>query len=118
MNISMNTRMLLTPILFIILTGPTIVKANVGEVKTNTQATSVSVSDLDLSQKEGVATLYNRLKKGAKDVCGEKHTQVTGSRIASSKIKRQHRKCTVLALDKAVQSINNEMLTDWHTNNS
>ena len=118
MNIWMNSRFLLTPILFVILTGPTIVNANVDNIGTNTETKRVSISDLDLSQKEGVATLYSRLTKGAKDVCGEKHTQVTGSRIASSKIKRQHRKCTALAIEQAVESINNEMLTVWHTNNS
>ena len=118
MNKLITGKQLLAPVLLIVLCGPAIANAAVERNGIRTDAMKITVSDLDLSQREGVETLYGRLKKGANNVCGVKHTQVTGSRIGSSKIKQQHRKCYAKALNNAVKNINNKMLTDLHTSNS
>lgn len=113
-----TSKHLLVTILFFVFSGPAIVSAAVERNGVRTDSMKIIVADLDLSQKDGVETLYYRLKKGANDVCGVKYTQVTGSRIASSKIKQQHRKCYAKTLNNAVQSINNKMLTDLHSSNT
>ena len=118
MNKLITSRQLLTPILLVALTSPALTSAAVERNGIQTDAMKITVSDLDLSQREGVETLYNRLKKGANNVCGVKHTLVTGSRIASSKIRQQHRKCYAKALNNAVKNINNKILTDLHTGNT
>jgi UrcA family protein len=118
MNNVITFKQLLTPILLVALSSPALTSAAVQRNGIRTDAMKITVSDLDLSQREGVETLYSRLKKGANNVCGVKHVQVTGSRIASSKIKQQHRKCYAKALNNAVKNINNKMLTDLHTSNT
>ena len=118
MNKLITFKQLLTPILLVALSSPALTSAAVERNGIRTDAMKITISDLDLSQREGVQTLYNRLKKGANNVCGVKHSQVTGSRIASSKIKQQHRKCYAKALNNAVKNINNKILTDLHTSNT
>jgi UrcA family protein len=118
MNNLISAKQLMAPVLLIVLSGPSLATAAVERNGIRTDVTKITASDLDLSQQEGVTTLYNRLKKGANDVCGVKHTQVTGSRVEASKIKRQHKKCYAKALDNAVQNIDNSMLTDMHDNKS
>ena len=111
-----NYTLLMAPILCIILSVPAVATAVTTKHRTQTETMKVTVSDLDLSQEDGVLTLYQRIKTSAGKVCGVKDSHVTGSRIASLKIKRQYKKCSAEALDQAVQSINNKMLTDLHTN--
>jgi UrcA family protein len=118
MNKLITGKQLLAPVLFTVLCGPTLASAAVEKNGIRTDSMKITVSDLDLSQREGVETLYSRLQKGADNVCGVKYTQVTGSRVASSKIKQQHRKCYAQALNNAVKNINNKMLTDLHTSNT
>ncbi len=118
MNMHIKTKQILSPIVCLILSAPLLASAVTSDRGIQTGAMKIVTSDLDLSREEGISTLYNRLQKGASDVCGVRDTQVTGSRIASLKIKRQHRKCSTEALNNAVQSINNEMLSEFHRNKS
>ncbi len=108
----------LLPLLFVILAVPTVSIAGVNKGKEQVETISISISDLDLSQKEGIVTLYERLKSSAGKVCGAKDGHVTGSRIASLKIKRQYKKCYARALNGAVQGINNKSLTELHGSNT
>ena len=118
MKTVLNPKFLLTPMLCIILSAPALATAVVAKHNVQIENMNVPVADLDLSREEGVFTLYKRLKNSASKVCGEKEAHVTGSRIGSLKVKRQYKTCYAEALNSAVQSINNERLTDLHTNNS
>jgi UrcA family protein len=111
-----NYKYLMAPILGIILSVPAVATAVATKHGAQTETMKITVSDLDLSQEDGILTLYQRLKTSAGKVCGVKDSHVTGSRIASFKIKRQHKKCSAEALNNAVQSFNNKMLTDLHRN--
>ncbi len=111
-----NYKHLMAAILCFIFSVPAVATAAASKHKTQTQTMTVTVSDLDLSQEDGILTLYQRIKTSAGKVCGVKDSHVTGSRVASLKIKRQYKKCSTKALDQAVQSFNNKMLTDLHAN--
>ncbi len=109
---------LLLPLLLVILAVPAVTLAGVNNGKERVETMSISISDLDLTQKEGIATLYKRLKSSAGKVCGAKDGHITGSRIASLKIKKQYKKCYARALNGAVQGINNKILTELHSSNT
>ncbi|MFT7459772.1 MAG: UrcA family protein [Planctomycetota bacterium] len=110
-----NHKQLLTPFLCLVLSIPGFAFAVVNKDKAEVESMKITFPDLDLSQDEGVVTLYQRLKSNVGKVCGEKDTHVIGSRIAASKIKKEYKKCTALALNNAVKSIDNEKLTKLHT---
>lgn len=118
MNNNIIKKYLLIALLSTGLSISSLSNAAVNSNNTQTETMKITVSDLDLSQHQGVVTLYNRLKNSAGKVCGSRGDHVTGSRIASSKIKRQFKRCYARALNGAVQSIANDRLTDFHSNNS
>lgn len=100
------------------LTLPAISNASVNDNKSVNESATLKISDLDLSQEKGVATLYERLKSTANKVCGSKDAHVTGSRVESSKFRRDYKRCYARALNGAVNSVNNARLTEMHNDNS
>jgi UrcA family protein len=97
---------------------PTLSNANVNDRNEVSESTTLKISDLDLSQEKGVATLYERLKNTANKVCGSKDSHVIGSRVESNKFRRAYKRCYAKALNGAVRSVNNARLTEMHSNNS
>jgi UrcA family protein len=76
------------------------------EPKLNSQ--SVSYADLDLSKPAGAQTLYKRIKKAARRVCGpvDNYTHVTPS--------RRFRECYEQAIADAVAQVDRPSLTAVH----
>jgi UrcA family protein len=117
MNNWFNHRQLLAVLLSIICSVPAIATAiptiattegKLNSVEGNT--VTVSFADLNLSKQAGAETLYGRLKTGARQACG-------GSQdFRNIGIRRLTRQCYNEALSGAVQSINNETLTNLHAN--
>ena len=105
-----NHKQILASILCLILSLPAMVTAVVMQNET----TTVSVSDLNLSNEKGIETLYQRLTIAASKVCGSKDFSRTGYRIESWKSKKQYEACFTEALNSGVQRINNERLTALH----
>ncbi len=108
-----NYKRILTPMFCLMLALPFTATAAT-DMETQVDSLNVGISDINLEQKEGVETLYVRLKKAARKICGDKYTHVTGSRTDAFKIKRQHKKCMSEALASAVNKINNPNLTALH----
>jgi UrcA family protein len=69
-------------------------------------AVQVRYSDLDLSRKAGIATLYQRIQGAAQRVC-ETHT---GRRLEQQ---RGHAACVDNAVARAVARIDRPMLSDY-----
>jgi UrcA family protein len=74
----------------------------------NSNPVTVSFADLNLSQDKGVETLYSRLRAGAKQSCGT----VSARQL---NLFRTNKECVNTALTDAVESIDNEKLTDLHS---
>ncbi|NKB37687.1 MAG: UrcA family protein [Gammaproteobacteria bacterium] len=100
------------------MTMPAISNATVNDNNKVSESTTLKISDLDLSQEKGIATLYERLKSSANKVCGDKDIHVIGSRVESNKFRRAYKRCYARALNGAVNSINNARLTEMHSDNS
>jgi len=118
MKQKMNKANLIAALMSASLTLPAVSTAAINTYGTHSESLTVNVSDLDLSQEKGIETLYQRLKTNAVKVCGIQETHITGSRIASSKIKRHHKKCTRDALGRVVDSIGDERLIRLHQEQS
>ena len=69
----------------------------------------VTFSELDLSQQEGVETLYQRLKIATRMVCG-----TNDNRTRSLSTRHAAKKCYNKALDDSVRSIGNPRLDALH----
>ena len=115
MNNWFSKKYLLVALLSVFLSVPAVTIAAVSKDKAQDNSMTITISDLDLSKEAGIESLYQRLKINVSKVCGEKDTHVTGSRIASSKIKKRHKKCSIEAMDRVVKSIDNEKLTKLHS---
>ncbi len=74
----------------------------------NSNSITVSFADLNLSQEEGVKTLYGRLKLAARQSCGSADTR-------DLQRFRLNRKCIETALANAVERIDNEQLKQLHS---
>ena len=74
----------------------------------NTNPVTVSFADLNLTEDKGVETLYGRLKVGAKQSCGT----VSARQL---NLFRSNKECLETALTDAVESINNEKLSELHS---
>ena len=114
MKVTNDKKYFLSGVIALVLAVPMMANAAIDNRPESTQSMTLNVSDLDLTQDEGIETLYARLKSNVDKVCGVKNTHITGSRISSSKIKRHHKKCSTESLDRAVKSIDLEGLTDLH----
>lgn len=66
--------------------------------------TTVRFADLDLSKPEGVARLYARISRTARDICGDAD--------GSMSLKQ---KCVAKTIEDAVSRINKPLLTALHT---
>ena len=75
----------------------------------DTGASSITVdfSDLDVARGEGMEVLYQRLRSAAKTVCGSKDTRNLNDM-------QEWRACFKQALDRAVEQVDNERLTQLH----
>ncbi|MFB3084157.1 MAG: UrcA family protein [Gammaproteobacteria bacterium] len=94
----------------IVLGGPAVALAgtpNYFEVKT-----TVSYTDLNLENEEGVRVLYQRLKRASKEVCGA--TSVEIPRTVPILLQRGARQCYRETLSNAVEKFDNEVLTRIH----
>ena len=114
MKVTNNRKYIFGGLVALILSAPMMASAAIDSRPESAQSMTLNVSDLDLTQDEGIETLYARLKSNVDKVCGVKHTHITGSRISSSKIERHFKKCTADSLNRAVQSINIEKLNNLH----
>ena len=75
--------------------------------ETGAASVTVDFSDLDVARGEGVEVLYQRLRTAAKIVCGTKDTRnLTDT--------QEWRACFKQALDRAVEQVDNERLTQLH----
>jgi UrcA family protein len=70
----------------------------------------VGYGDLDLSTQQGVASLYNRIRGAAHQVCGYEGASFEDKAIWKS--------CFTGAIDNAVATVNNPRLTALHTGQS
>lgn len=86
--------------------------AAAGTQSANIEDTSVRVSyaDLDLSNDQGIATLYKRLQSASQSACGP----LTYSEAGSLKELIQNKSCYQSALTKAVERLNNDSLNKVH----
>jgi UrcA family protein len=102
-------RNLLAAIVVVALGAPAIAAA---DTKSELQGVSVKVSyaDLNLGKQEGAKTLYRRLQQAAKRACD------VGSLREEGSVKRltEARACYSDALSKAVEELDNELLTQIH----
>ncbi len=98
----------------IVLGGPAVVLA--GTPKYFEVKTTVSYTDLNLENEEGVRVLYQRLKRASKEVCGAKSLNIAGSLPVSLQrgTTRETRQCYRETLSNAVDKIDNEDLTRIH----
>ncbi len=95
----------------IVLGGPAIVLA--GTPKYFEVKTTVSYTDLNLENEEGVRVLYQRLKRASKEVCGAKSLNIAGS-LPVSLQRGTSKRCYRETLFNAVDKIDNEDLTRIH----
>jgi UrcA family protein len=108
MNISFRSKYLSATMLCVIFSIPAVSMAASMTHEENVNPIKVSFSDLNLSQDEGVETLYHRLKVAARKSCGSKVTRELW-------ILANNRQCVNSALAKAVESIDNEKLKRRHS---
>ena len=95
----------------IVLGGPAVVLA--GTPKYFEVKTTVSYTDLNLENEEGVRVLYQRLKRASKEVCGAKSLNIAGS-LPVSLQRGTPKRCYRETLSNAVDKIDNEDLTRIH----
>jgi UrcA family protein len=102
-----STRNSLTAaVMFTVLSGlSTLSNANLGAVEV--KSVHVSYADLNLAQKSGQETLYERLKVAAEGVCG-------GVKEVNLSAIRHQRKCYKEALDSAIGQVGSEGLATIH----
>lgn len=73
-------------------------------------AVTVAFHDLDLSQQEGVATLYGRLSAAARAVCGPVAREL--------KLESARRQCVGQAMTRAVRGVDRPLLSLVHETRS
>jgi len=95
----------------IVLGGPAVVLA--GTPKYFEVKTTVSYTDLNLENEEGVRVLYQRLKRASKEVCGAKSLNIAGS-LPVSLQRGTPKRCYRETLSNAVDKFDNEDLTRIH----
>ena len=67
----------------------------------------VKYGDLDLNTVDGAATLHARLRRAAKDVCGQLDSRVLG-------LREQFEHCVSDAVATSVARVDNPRLTSFH----
>lgn len=75
---------------------------------TDTYSMKVKFDDLDLSRKAGAQTLYDRLRSAARRVCAADHSSALIPLI------RSENRCFAESLQRAVEDIDNQILTALH----
>jgi len=100
---------LLATIIVITLSAPAIALA---DAKSELKGKSVKVSfaDLDLNKQEGAKTLYRRLQRASKQVCGLRGLRKMGAVKQIS----ETRQCYSEVLTGAVEKIDNRLVTQIH----
>lgn len=107
MNISHTHKNLLAVALSVVFSIPAIGMATTMTHEKNVNSVTVSFADLNLAQDEGVKTLYQRLKTGARQSCGT----VSARQL---NLFRANKECMDTVLTKAIESIGNEKLKRLH----
>jgi UrcA family protein len=110
MNVSKPARFTLA-LLFGLLTVPAVATTGIVSDKSDDFSIKVPVADLNLSNKNGVEKLYQRLQTAARQICGSRDYRTAGS-LRQSRLNQQ---CYVEALDSAVNEIDDRILTEIHT---
>jgi UrcA family protein len=106
MIIKSTRNSVIAAVIFSVLSGAsTLGTANIGAVEV--KSVHVSYADLNLAEKAGQQTLYERLKGAAEDVCGETRG------IELSQVRRQ-RQCYKEALDNAIGQVGSKGLESIH----
>lgn len=106
MIIKSTRNSLAAAVIFSALSGiSTLGTANIGAV--DVKSVRVSYADLNLAERTGQETLYERLKTAAEGVCG-------GVRDISLSVVREQRKCYQEALDSAIGQVGSEGLETIH----
>ncbi len=93
----------------IVLSGPAVVLAGTPSYIEDAKAT-VSYSDLNLENEEGVRVLYRRLQRTSKDVCGVTSLKIAGSVHWFTESLQCYRE----TLSNTVEKIDNDDLTRIH----
>jgi UrcA family protein len=100
---------LLATIVVVALGAPAIASA---DARSELQGRSVKVSyaDLNLEKQEGAKALYRRLQQASKQACdvGSLHEEGSVKRLGEA------RQCYNSALTKAVQKVDNELVSQIH----
>ena len=94
-----------------VLSVPAIATTEIVSDKSDDFAITVPAADLNLSSKDGVEKLYQRLKTAAREICGSQDYRTAGS----FKQSRLNQTCYTDALDSAVNKVGNNTLTEMHT---
>ena len=94
----------------IVLSGPAVVLAGTPSYFEDTEIT-VSYADLNLNTEKGVQTLYRRLKRASKEVSGITSLRTVGSVRRVQEARQQYNE----SLSNAVESFNNERLSEIHS---
>ena len=102
---------ILPAIIIIALGAPTYATADVSSDLHGISVT-VSYADLNLEQYDGAKTLYRRLQQASKQACDVQGWREAGSLIRGA----EGRQCYRKALSGAVGEINNDQLTQIHSN--
>jgi UrcA family protein len=79
------------------------------DTQVTTKSVVVRFGDLNLSNPAGAEALYRRIRRAAKVVCG-----ASGSPTPLAGPARASVQCRQRALDEAVRSVNNRILTAMH----
>ena len=85
-------------------------------VARNDEAPSVTVRyhDLNLNSREGIASLYQRIRAAAVNVC----ESVEGPQLVNRVLWREWNACVNHAVANAVHAVNNENLSAYHRERS
>ncbi len=94
----------------IVLSGPAIVQAAGTISNFDDGKAAVSYADLNLENEEGVQTLYRRLQRTSKDVCGVTSLKIAGSVHWFTESLQCYRE----TLSNTVEKIDNDDLTRIH----
>ncbi len=94
----------------IVLSGPAVVLAGTPSDFEGAKVT-VSYSDLNLATEQGVQALYKRLQRASKQVSGITSLRTLGSVRRFQEARQQYNE----SLSNAVESFNNERLSEIHS---
>jgi len=110
MNNVIRNKYWLSVLLVLFCSIPVIASAATRPSDSAERTATVSMGDLNLSEQQGVSTLFRRLQNAADEVCGSRNFFEAGS----LKQRQQNQRCYAETLSKAVQEVGNAELSELH----